>query len=235
MENIRKMSIGVIMMMVVFFALFIILTIETARTPYIDPLVLVIPFILFIWIILTVWGEFNPIHYNKNFLSIFDGVIGAVADGPIPASGGRVKYEVVMPKRYIPKNKEGYYSRGVKGFQAVMAAKVTFDVVDDKAFFNTIENKAEGAIIYWGKLDGSPVPSPYQALRAKMNVQASLLSNYATAEEKFRSISDMLSKSSNKEILNASQQISAVLKDLGEGRGFVIPMQMPQPYDKNKI
>jgi hypothetical protein len=199
----------------VFYGSIIIIFFEAFRVSNVPPLFLLIGAILILFDFIQKM-EFNPIHSNKNFISL-DGVIGVVDSPLMPLHGGRSKLVVTVKKRYAP---EGWFRNGFQGFMTSFAGAVQVPIKDHTEKFREIPIQScgapEGAIFYLGSISGKPLDDNYTYLMQKLDSTLSQLRAVESVYESNKELTNQLARGNNLDMIEANQKLAIILRELSE-------------------
>ena len=237
-ELFERMPLMNIVSMILFMGSYVMLTVTSITHPYFQPMALLPPVFLFVHILLTIFGEYNVMHYNKNFWAM-DGTISTVIDGPIPVKAGEVKYIIATKNRYVPKSMKKYMS-GFQGFKALIRGSAIMEIVAPVEQFMPVAeedtNGPDGAIVYLRGLDGKKVTNINSFLQRRLEHAETMNCINEAIYEQMKGLASNMAQSSNNEVLLAAQKISTILKDIQNAQqpAYVHPMMMQnqQKYER---
>lgn len=225
-----------VLILAVLFGTFLLLL----RTPYFNPLAIIPPILLTMWFIFTntEWGFFA---HNKKFN--FKTGVYATMDGQVDYNcpGGKFRVVLWVKKRIVdklPGSENLVFAGGVvenvKSF-FTRDLRVTFYGDRDLLQVGGVSELDEGSVFYDGSLSGCDVPSEYAVLRSRLRrlrVGFGMDSNLMVA---LRSHVDSLSKSQNKDLISAGQNIHLLVNQATEyskDRQQVVAPLVPRRVDE---
>lgn len=199
----------------IFMGCYIIITYLAFQTEYFDPLALIPSLIGMLFLYMINFEYTAPFFSNPNFIAM-DGTISTVI-GCDRSKPGMRTYTIATKPWYAPKNALAP-TWSFKDFMAKLSGQILITLSDTEAKFTVLPRHTygapEGAVIYYGGLDKKPVPSVDKVLLSKIDYMTNLLTIYETMVEQFKAVSSTMAQSSNKEVLEASQQISTLVRDI---------------------
>lgn len=203
----------------IFVGSYIIIMYLAFSQPFTNPLFIVPGIMGLVWLIMSNFEYTAMVFSNPNFLCL-DGTIGTVID-IIEDKPGRETYIVSTKARYIPSNMRENIG-GIKGFFSRLSLQENIEVSDiGELFVHPSRNECgapEGAVIYLGSITKKSVPSLNQHLINKIRLMSNSISINETLNEEYKALATILSQSSNTDILQSSQRISALLKDINDSQ-----------------
>lgn len=232
MAILKKYDVVVIVLFVLFLGLIFFLAYITWNDPFVNKMILLVPPLLWM-IVFCSTDEYLPKNFCNPLIELVDvGVAGTfMPDETEKGSGGMKRSFMYVKSKFVPEKYKREQLKGFRGFLALMSRNIRVSIEYHQNDAKILENGTL-QIYGWGFCGEKMTQTIKGTAIEEVRYLRDRITLLYTKLEKARAISDALSKASDKDVLDKSQKLAVVLKDISEG---MMPTMMPKAMNEDII